>query len=244
MTRTSRVPPSGERRKPRRPTRRPPCRGRAPWGHGRTHRPGQRAGTGGRARRRHRPGGTGARGPEPRVAAGSHARRRDPARTALRTDPLRHSGRRCRGVGADRERAGPHPADPRHRRPAVLPGRHPPRDDGVRRQRSRPTLTPAGQPAVAGRGGRNRRLDGRSAAGAPGRGGTGGGCRGGGVHRRRPRHRAGCGAGLPAEPAVGGGHRRRPRRAGGLRDERLLRCRRSTATPCGWWCPAGTAWRR
>ena len=109
----------------------------------------------------------------------------------------------------------------------------------VRRQRPRSARAAPGQPAVAHRGRRHGRV-GRGAARAAARGGRGERQR----HRdrvqgARPGRRGRRPAGLRARPADRGGAARAPR----LRDERRARCRRSTASRCGWWSRAGTGCR-
>ena len=153
-------------------------------------------------------------------SAGGAALRPHPGRTALPPRPLRHPRRRRRRVAADRRRPGAHAADPGHAAAAVAPGRHPPRHDGVRRQRPGPPRSAAGEPALAGRGGRHRRVDRGAAAHTARRGRSGAGRRRGRVHRGRPRRRARRRAGLPAQPAAGTGHGRGSRGAGRVRDER------------------------
>ncbi len=113
--------------------------------------------------------------------------------------------------GARAARAGP-------RGPARTTGRDRPGDHGVRRERPGEPRATADQPALAGRGGRDGRLDRRPAApgAGSGRSRSVGGRRG--LHRGRSRDRAGGGTGLSTQPAargcVGAG---RPAR---VRDER------------------------
>ena len=91
-------------------------------------------------------------------------------------------------------------------------------DDGVRRKRARARRAARRQPAVAARGGRDRALA-RDAGRASARGGRGSRrCRGGPLHRSRPRGRGRGGAVLRTQPAArGGAASRRPARVRGER---------------------------
>ena len=193
--------------------------------------------------RRDQRAGARARGPQPRHAAGGAALRPHPARAALPADPLRHPVRRRRDLAAARSAALVRPAA------RARPGRAcgPCRARTVRvtmecAGNGRARLRAAtGQPAVAGRGGRHGGVD-RRAAAARARAGPG--------SSPTAVEVVFTGADHGVERGVEQDYQRSLTVAEALGDDVLLAyamngaaSRRSTAIRCGWWCPAGTAWR-
>ncbi|CAA9549768.1 MAG: Sulfur oxidation protein SoxC, partial [uncultured Thermoleophilia bacterium] len=158
-------------------------------------------------------GGARAGGPQPRDAARSAALPDHAGRPALPADPLRHPGDGSGLLPPRGRRAGRAAAEAVAGRPARPPAGDASRHDGMRRQRPRPLLAALDQPAMADRGGRDRRVDGNAARAAAAGGRHAGRCGRRRVHRRRSRRRGRRDPGLPARADAGGGHgRRRPAR--------------------------------
>ena len=121
-------------------------------------------------------------------------------------------------------------------------GGHARRDARVRRQRARAAVAAADRPAVAARGGRDGGVDRacRCAALLEEAGVADGAVE---VLFRGLDRGVEGGESSSYERSLSLAEAPPRRGAARLRDERRSRCRRSTASRCGSWCRAGTAWR-
>ena len=163
-------------------------------------------------------GGASTRDPQPWPAPRGALARPDSGRSALPAGPLRHPGGRREQLAADARWASRTRVLAVARRAPGAAGEDAGRDPGVRRQRPRVARASPGEPALAARGRRNRRVDRHPAEWSARSGRRRGGCGRGRLPRARSRHRGRRGAELRAQPVA---VRCAPRRgAGGLGDER------------------------